>query len=61
MGLALDEPNEGDEKFTVEEVPVVADPFAMQIVRQFGGIDIRSSIFGPVAELRGAEKSACGH
>jgi hypothetical protein len=54
MGLALDEPREGDERYTVEEIPVTLDPFALKVVRESGGLTIRSSIFGPTAELNTA-------
>jgi len=57
MGLALDEPKEGDELYTVNDLPVIVDPFAMKIIKESGGLNIRSSIFGPTAELAGA---ACG-
>jgi hypothetical protein len=56
MGLALDEPREGDEKYEVNQLPVIVDPFAMKVIKESGGIKIRSSIFGPMAEL----ESSCG-
>ncbi|MCX5872916.1 MAG: hypothetical protein NTY51_06740 [Deltaproteobacteria bacterium] len=57
MGLALDEPKEGDEHYTVNELPIIVDPFAMKMIKESGGLKIKSSIFGPTAELAGA---ACG-
>jgi hypothetical protein len=58
MGLALDEPKEADEHYTINEVPVIVDPFAMKIIKESGGLNIRSSIFGPTAELVGTECSS---
>ncbi|MCL5122952.1 MAG: hypothetical protein M1511_00345 [Deltaproteobacteria bacterium] len=58
MGLALDESKEGDEHYTVSDLPIIVDPFAMKIIKESGGLNIRSSIFGPTAELAGA--SSCG-
>lgn len=57
MGLALDEPKDDDEHHTINEVPVVVDPFAMKIIKESGGLNIRSSMFGPTAELAG---TGCG-
>jgi hypothetical protein len=59
MGLALDEPREGDEKYHVENLPVTVDPFALKVIREAGGIAIKSSIFGPMAELNGAGGESC--
>jgi hypothetical protein len=59
MGLALDEPREGDESYTVDDIPVIMDPFALKIVRESGGASIRSSIFGPMVELNSATAGAC--
>jgi hypothetical protein len=59
MGLALDEPREGDETYAVEDLKVTVDPFALKLIRESGGITIRSSVFGPTAELNGASGSAC--
>lgn len=59
MGLALDEPREGDESYQVDGIDVTVDPFALKIIRESGGISIRSSIFGPTAELNGAS-GGCG-
>jgi len=59
MGLALDEPKDGDEKHQIGELTVVADPFAMKIIKESGGITIRTGIFGPTAELEGA-RGGCG-
>jgi hypothetical protein len=62
MGLALDEPREGDESYTVEELPLIVDPFALKIIRESGGIAIKHGIFGPMAELAGvaAAGGGCG-
>lgn len=60
MGLALDEPRDGDEKYTVNELPVVVDPFALKLIKDSGGITIRSSVFGPMAELEGRAAGGCG-
>ncbi|MDA8405388.1 MAG: hypothetical protein M0T73_00800 [Deltaproteobacteria bacterium] len=57
MGLALDEPKEEDEHYTVNDLPIIVDPFAMKIIKESGGLNIRNSMFGPTAELAGAE---CG-
>jgi hypothetical protein len=57
MGLALDEPRDGDSSYEINEVPLVADPFAMKLIREAGGINIKSGIFGPTAEL---DNSSCG-
>lgn len=61
MGLALDEPKEGDHNYSVEDLPLIVDPFALKIIEQSGGIVIKSGIFGPMAELNGQDRSACGH
>lgn len=58
MGLALDEPKEGDERYDVESLAVIMDPFAAKIVKDSGGLAIRNGIFGPMAELSGAAQ--CG-
>ncbi|MEW6347770.1 MAG: hypothetical protein AB1646_01800 [Thermodesulfobacteriota bacterium] len=63
MGLVLDEPRDGDESHTIEDVPIVADAFAMKVIREYGGIDIRQSHFGPTAELHrpdGQPAAECG-
>ncbi len=60
MGLALDEPRDGDEKYTVNELPLVVDPFALKLIKESGGISIRSSVFGPMAELEGKASGGCG-
>lgn len=60
MGLALDEPRDGDESFRVDEVPVIMDPFAAQVVKEAGGLTIRDTLFGPMAELAGATAECCG-
>jgi hypothetical protein len=58
MGLALDEPRAGDETHQFNGLRVVVDSFAAKIIRDSGGLTIRDTPFGPVAELKGA--SACG-
>lgn len=60
MGLALDEPRDGDESFQVNEVPVIMDPFAAKVVKESGGLTIRDTLFGPMAELQGATAGGCG-
>ncbi len=60
MGLALDELKEGDEKHVVNELPLVVDPFAMKIIKESGGLSIKSSIFGPMAELVNSNSDGCG-
>ncbi len=59
MGLALDEPKEGDETHQVDGVNVIVDPFAAKIIRESGGLTIRNTLFGPMAELQGAA-AGCG-
>jgi hypothetical protein len=59
MGLALDEPRDGDEKYTVNELPLIVDPFALKLIKESGGIAIKSSVFGPMAELEG-NGGGCG-
>ncbi len=59
MGLALDEPREGDENYQVNGLQVTVDPFALKLIRESGGITIRSSIFGPMAELNAASGGSC--
>ena len=54
MGLALDEPRDGDETFQVDGITVLVDPFAAKVIRESGGVSIKSSLFGPVVELAGA-------
>jgi len=51
MGLALDEPKAGDETYRIDEIPLVVDPFALHIIKESGGLSIRSGMFGPMAEL----------
>ncbi len=60
MGLALDELKEGDEKYVINELPLVVDPFAMKIIKESGGLAIKSSIFGPMAELANTSSDGCG-
>jgi hypothetical protein len=60
MGLALDEPKEGDERFDVDGLNVIMDPFAAKVIKDSGGLRIRNSIFGPMAELEGAAAGGCG-
>jgi hypothetical protein len=59
MGLALDEPKEGDENYQINGLPITVDPFALKLIRESGGITIRSSIFGPMAELNSASGGSC--
>ena len=59
MGLALDEPKEGDEQFEVDGLNVIIDPFAAKMVRDSGGLRIRNSIFGPMVELEAAVQEGC--
>jgi hypothetical protein len=61
MGLALDEPREGDHSYSVEDLPLIVDPFALTIIKESGGIAIKSGIFGPMAELNGQDRGACSH
>jgi hypothetical protein len=57
MGLALDEPRDGDESYNVDELRVIVDPFASKLIRESGGLHVKSGIFGPMAEL---QSSSCG-
>jgi hypothetical protein len=57
MGLVLDEPRDGDESYQIDGVPMVLDPFAMKVVKDSGGLNIKNSMFGPMAELNGATGS----
>jgi hypothetical protein len=59
MGLALDEPKEGDQTYQVNGMSVIVDPFAMTIIKDAGGLAIKSNIFGPVAELENASCGSC--
>jgi len=59
MGLALDEPKEGDESHQVDGLQVVVDPFAMRIIRESGGIKIKNTLFGPMAELQSCSSGSC--
>ncbi len=59
MGLALDEPKEADERYQVDGLTLVLDPFAFKLVRDAGGLSITHSVFGPVAELQGAASLGC--
>jgi hypothetical protein len=59
MGLALDEPREGDENYQINGLQVTVDPFALKVIRESGGITIRSSVFGPMAELNSAAGGSC--
>jgi len=60
MGLALDEPRDGDETYTLQDLRVVVDPFALRIIKDSGGIAIKSGIFGPAAELENTATGTCG-
>lgn len=59
MGLALDEPRDGDETYQLEGLSVVVDPFAHKVIKDSGGLTIKNSVFGPVAELAGASAKSC--
>lgn len=59
MGLALDEPRDGDENYQIDGLPVTVDPFALKLIKESGGVTIRSSIFGPMAELNTASCGDC--
>jgi Fe-S cluster assembly iron-binding protein IscA len=58
MGLALDEPRDDDEKIQLDGLDVVIDPFALKIINDSGGLNIKNTLFGPSAELEGA--AGCG-
>jgi hypothetical protein len=58
MGLALDEPRDDDETHTAHDIPIIMDPFAAKLVKDYGGIEIKNSVFGPMAKLSAA--AACG-
>lgn len=58
MGLALDEPRDSDQSYTVDGISIIIDPFAAKLVQDAGGLAIRSSLFGPQAELQGVTR--CG-
>lgn len=60
MGLALDEPRDGDEAYDVDELRVIMDPFASKLVRESGGLQVKSGIFGPMAELESSAGKSCG-
>ena len=61
MGLALDEPRDGDETYKVDDLDVILDPFAMKVVKESGGANIKNSHFGPIVELKSAEGGCdCG-
>ncbi|HMK36341.1 MAG TPA: hypothetical protein VK463_14800 [Desulfomonilaceae bacterium] len=60
MGLALDEPRDGDETYTINELPLVVDPFALKLIKESGGVAIKTSLFGPMAELEGRGGGGCG-
>jgi hypothetical protein len=59
MGLALDEPKEGDETRQIDGLQVIADPFAMKLINESGGLAIKSSLFGPTAELNSPSGGGC--
>lgn len=59
MGLALDEPKDGDVNYDVREIPVVVDPMALKIIKESGGVTIKSGPFGPVAELNSYQGRSC--
>jgi Fe-S cluster assembly iron-binding protein IscA len=54
MGLALDEPRDGDQTYQLDGLDVVIDPFALKIINDSGGLSIKNTLFGPSAELEGA-------
>jgi hypothetical protein len=60
MGLALDEPRDGDEAYDVDELRVIVDPFASKLIRESGGLHVKSGIFGPMAELESMAGGSCG-
>jgi len=59
MGLALDEPREGDQTYQVNGMSVIVDPFAMNIIKDAGGLTIKSNVFGPMAELQNVSCGSC--
>jgi hypothetical protein len=59
MGLALDEPRDGDETHEMGDLSLIVDPFAMKLIRESGGLSIKSGVFGPMAELNGAAAGGC--
>ncbi len=59
MGLALDEPREGDETHEMGDLAIIVDSFAMKLIREAGGLSIKSGVFGPMAELKGAADAGC--
>ncbi len=59
MGLALDEPREGDASYEINNLPLVVDPFALKLIRESGGINIKSGTFGPMAELENSAGGSC--
>lgn len=60
MGLALDEPRDGDENYQVDDLKVIVDPFALRVIKESGGLNIKSGIFGPMAELESKVAGGCG-
>ena len=60
MGLALDEPRDGDETFNTDGMSVIVDPFAMKLIRESGGVRVKSGMFGPMAELQSRVAGSCG-
>ena len=60
MGLALDEPKEGDEIiYNVDGLSVIVDPYVKKLISDAGGLSITSGLFGPSSELNSAGKAAC--
>ena len=59
MGLALDEPREGDTTDEVDGLPIIMDPFAAKIVKESDGLSINYTFYGPVAELLGRAAGGC--
>lgn len=60
MGLALDELRDGDETYDIDELRVIVDPFALKLIRESGGVHIKSGMFGPMAELQSRAAGSCG-
>jgi hypothetical protein len=60
MGLALDEPREGDEDYQVDDLKLIVDPFALKLIKESGGLNIKSGVFGPAAELESSVAGGCG-
>ena len=59
MGLALDEPREGDKSYELDGLNVVVDAYALKVITDSGGLTIKHTLFGPAAELEGAASCGC--